>query len=379
MMTSTPSGSKEKQKTPEGLGIPTDWRLHAVDQPTKESLVVLDLPFETIPESKDTVPLEFTEWVWHLVRGQTIAVVIDRKEVQKKALFTAYYACLKGALLALLNVYGVWFEIWLRTGNKYKCFRLAWPSLQLKSHPLKGINYAWLRLTSEPITWTPSRATSPIRLPPLDTTTVIPHDGDIFHKTNPDDRETPASSNPSWDSTPEPRERPGHKTFAGSRSWRMRSSQTARQPSRPPPRQPRGTGDNPFGFEDLLDEPKRTNNKGCRLEGIHPDKFEGNRSKTRRFLNQFNRFMLMNCKADIAKDPISKCIYFMSLLDREKVNGWVDMAFNWLEEIKDNPSLIDRFSNPLENDGRKVQSRLHQLHRKGTCPRPTSKAENDQR
>jgi len=56
--------------------------------------------------------------------------------------------------------------------------------------------------------------------------------------------------------------------------------------------------------------------------------------------------MLMNRKADIAKDPISKCIYFMSLLDGEKVNGWVDMAFNWLKEIEANPSLIDRFSNP---------------------------------
>jgi len=126
----------------------------------------------------------------------------------------------------------------------------------------------------------------------------------------------------------------------------MRSSRTARQLSRPPPRHPRGTGDDPFGLNDLLDEPERTNDKGCRLEGIHPDKFEGDRSKTRRFLNQFNRFMLMNRKADIAKDPISKCIYFMSLLDGEKVNGWVDMAFNWLEEIEADPSLIDRFSNP---------------------------------
>ena len=54
----------------------------------------------------------------------------------------------------------------------------------------------------------------------------------------------------------------------------------------------------------------------------------------------------MNRKADITKDPISKCIYFMSLLDGEKVNGWVDMAFNWLEEIEANPSLINRFSNP---------------------------------
>jgi len=84
MMTLTPSRSKEKQKTPEGLGIPTDWCIHAIDQPTEESLAVLDLPFETIPESKDTVPSKFTEQVCHLVGGQSIAVHIDGKEVFKK-------------------------------------------------------------------------------------------------------------------------------------------------------------------------------------------------------------------------------------------------------------------------------------------------------
>jgi len=174
---------------------------------------------------------------------------------------------------------------------------------------------------------------------------VTPHDGDVFHETNPDDREAPASDT-SQSSSPDPIDQPKRKSFAGFGSWRMRSSQTARQPSRPPPRHPQGMGDDPFGLDDLLDEPERTNNKGRCLEGIHPDKFEGDRSKTRRFLNQFNRFMLMNRKADIAKDPISKCIYFMSLLNGEKVNRWVDMAFNWLEEIEADPSLIDQFSNP---------------------------------
>jgi len=115
----------------------------------------------------------------------------------------------------------------------------------------------------------------------------------------------------------------------------------AHQPSRPPPCHPQGTGDDPFGLENLLDEPERMNDKGRRLEGIHPDKFKGDQSKTQRFLNQFNRFMLMNHKADITKDPISKCIYFMSLLNGEKVNSWVDMAFNWLEEIEADPSLIE--------------------------------------
>jgi len=210
---------------------------------------------------------------------------------------------------------------------------------------MKGINYARLKLTSLPITRAPLQATSPIRLAPLDTMMVTPHNGDVFHKTNPDDREAP-TSNISRSSSPDPKDQPERKSFARFGSWRMRSSQTARQPFRPPPHHPRGTGDDPFGLENLLDEPERTNDKGRHLEGIHPDKFKGDRSKTRRFLNQFNRFMLMNRKADIAKDPISKCIYFMSLLDGEKVNGWVDMAFNWLEEIEADPSLIDRFSNP---------------------------------
>jgi len=110
-MTLTPSGSKEKQKTPKGLGIPTDWRVHAIDHPTEESLAVLDLPSKTKPETKDTVPSEFTERICHLVGGQSIDVRIDRKDVAKKAPFMAYYACYKGALLALSNVFRVWFEI----------------------------------------------------------------------------------------------------------------------------------------------------------------------------------------------------------------------------------------------------------------------------
>jgi len=144
---------------------------------------------------------------------------------------------------------------------------------------MKGINYARLKLTSLPITRAPSQATSPVRLAPLDTTMVTPHDGDVFHKTNPDDREAPAS-NTSRSSLPEPEEQPERKSFAGFGSWRMRSSQTARQPSRPPHRHPKGTGDDPFGLDDLLNEPEQTNDKGHRLEGIHPDKFEGDRSKT---------------------------------------------------------------------------------------------------
>jgi len=67
----------------------------------------------------------------------------------------------------------------------------------MKDSPLKGINYNRLQLTGEPITQAPSRVLSPVQLPPLDTSMVIPHDRDVFYETNPDDREVPPSNNTS--------------------------------------------------------------------------------------------------------------------------------------------------------------------------------------
>jgi len=40
--------------------------------------------------------------------------------------------------------------------------------------------------------------------------------------------------------------------------------------------------------------------------------------------------MLMNYKADIAKDPIMRSLYFLLLLEGSKCEGWVDMANKWL-------------------------------------------------
>ena len=67
------------------------------------------------------------------------------------------------------------------------------------------------------------------------------------------------------------------------RSFGMRSSQTA---CKKPPCRPCGTGDDPFSLENLPQDDKE--DKACRLEGIHPDKFNGDRSQTTRFLATFN-------------------------------------------------------------------------------------------
>ena len=104
------------------------------------------------------------------------------------------------------------------------------------------------------------------------------------------------------------------------------------------PRRPQGMEDDPFTFGNLLDKDK--DDKARRLKGIHPDKYNGDRSQMTRFLSTFNRFMLMNYKADIAKDPIMRSIYFLSLLEGPKCEGWVDMADKWMQLVAHDPSII---------------------------------------
>jgi len=143
---------------------------------------------------------------------------------------------------------------------------------------------------------------------------------------------------PSSDEDKEEDYRPKYKDVFG--SFGMRSSQTACDK---PPRRPRGTGDDPLSLENLPQDDKE--DKAHRLEGIHPDKFNGDRSQTTRFLATFNRFMLMNYRADIAKDPIMHSIYFLSLLEGPKCKGWVDAADRWLRHVVEDPSMIPHRSN----------------------------------
>jgi len=55
--------------------------------------------------------------------------------------------------------------------------------------------------------------------------------------------------------------------------------------------------------------------------------------------------MLMNYRANIAKDPIMHSIYFLSLLEGPKCEGWVDAADRWLCHVVEDPSMIPRRSN----------------------------------
>jgi len=77
-----------------------------------------------------------------------------------------------------------------------------------------------------------------------------------------------------------------------------------------------------------------------RLEGNPPDRFDGDRARTCRFLTQFRQFMLMNDGATIAQNDIKKCTYFLSLMGGPQVDGWSEMKYDWLDAIKKDPHQL---------------------------------------
>jgi len=284
----------------------------------------LKCPFDTIPKPRDSVPAEFTENVRHLLSSQ-----------ETGAPYTGYYARLNNALVSVSNVYGIWFEVHVR-GNKFECFRLARSELGLKNHPLPGINFISLEQSGEP-TRPPSCAEGPSQPQTTPFEEAIKAATEVVQREQKERPLTPFND-PSDDKEKEEDYRPKYKDVFG--SFGMRSSQTACDK---PPCRPRGTGDDPFSLENLPKDDKE--DKACRLKGIHPNKFNGDRSQTTRFLATFNRFMLMNYRADIAKDPIMHSIYFLSLLEGPKCKGWVDAADRWLRHVVEDPSMIPRRSN----------------------------------
>src|SRR6266481_836869 len=105
------------------------------------------------------------------------------------------------------------------------------------------------------------------------------------------------------------------------------------------PRKPCRDRDDPFTLANL-DDNEEKDFKHRRLEGNPPKVFDGDRAQTIRFLTQFKRFMLMNRKADIAKDPIAKCCYFLALFKGSKVEGWCEQQYAWLNKVEANPWIL---------------------------------------
>jgi Retrotransposon gag protein len=105
------------------------------------------------------------------------------------------------------------------------------------------------------------------------------------------------------------------------------------------PRKPRATGDDPFRLEDLMVGPPG-GDANIGLEGIPPDRFEGDKARSMAFLTRFKGFMIMNRNASIARDPFKKCAYFLSLIGGPKVDGWVQRNYDWPDKVKRDTSHL---------------------------------------
>ena len=55
--------------------------------------------------------------------------------------------------------------------------------------------------------------------------------------------------------------------------------------------------------------------------------------------------MLMNRQAAIARDPICKASYFLSLMGGPKVEAWVLRQYEWLDEVEDEPDQLPHNKN----------------------------------
>jgi hypothetical protein len=180
------------------------------------------------------------------------------------------------ARVAVANAYGVWFEI-AREHNRYMAIRPARSSFQLKDWLAEGMDMALLTASgrSIPVSHAPS------------------------HQSRPDTNDPDNHPQPTTDPLSSQTQRGRRGGFGG---------------------RPHGTGDDPFGVNDL-DEDEPPKGKSKRLEGVTPTKFNGDRSKTLSFLAEFRRFMNMNRDADIARDPYKKCNYFLSLFEGSDTEG----------------------------------------------------------
>jgi Retrotransposon gag protein len=50
--------------------------------------------------------------------------------------------------------------------------------------------------------------------------------------------------------------------------------------------------------------------------------------------------MLMNRNVAIACDPCAKAAFFLSLIGGPKVEGWIQHTYDWLDNVKADPSLL---------------------------------------
>jgi hypothetical protein len=256
--------------------------------PAHEALNALWCPFPIeFLEQNDFILAWFTQYLKHLVAGQDGAP------------WTGYYAMHQGAKFAVSNCYGIWFEIQYHEYN-WIMVHPTHISLNLQGDALDGINASELIKSGEPLLT-------------LYVLSQVP------------------SHMLSWISL--------HSELEKDEPIRIPAGHSTKMECQPLWR-PQSTGDDPFGVSNLDLEPLHSSDNNIHLEGIPPNKFEGDRVKPLPFLTQFKQFMLMNCHVEIMQDPYMKSAFFLSLMEGLKVKGWMQCTYNWLNQVKANPTLL---------------------------------------
>jgi hypothetical protein len=87
-----------------------------------------------------------------------------------------------------------------------------------------------------------------------------------------------------------------------------------------------GGGDNPGGhpnWADLPDEPPNSPGEGGRLEGDPPQRYDGDRTKTRQFVKEFQLWWRLNRRHKKMKLPADRVALALTYIKGPKVNNWV--------------------------------------------------------
>jgi len=109
-----------------------------------------------------------------------------------------------------------------------------------------------------------------------------------------------------------------------------------------------------------------TNPSNGALKGNPPSIFNGDRSTTRRFINNFDLWKAINWHNNIMRKPFSRVITLLSYMDGTKVNAWKEEQMHKLQEAIDDrvqetdkdlwDSFIERFKLAYTNQNQREEA-----------------------
>jgi len=102
------------------------------------------------------------------------------------------------------------------------------------------------------------------------------------------------------------------------------------------------------------------------LKGIPPFIFTGDRNTSRKFINNFDLWRLLNQHNDTMKKPLSRVVTLLSYMDGDKVDAWKEEQMHILEKAANDGVLetdedlwkdfIERFRNAFTNQNQREES-----------------------